>query len=154
MIPLLMFVVLAVVFLAALGRNGLAFFERHYAWPVIVKKYLDMLQQLASEKPVSTMAALPGWLGRRRRTLPPADSIVKQLPAGPYKAKPAAAPSAAQRPAAPSHAAGHALSFIRTVTVGPGIAPGLLTPACSRPGARGLMRPQPPSPPVGNSTPP
>ncbi|HET9704218.1 MAG TPA: glycosyltransferase [Vicinamibacterales bacterium] len=86
---------------AALGRNGLAFFERHYAWPVIVKKYLDMLQQLASEKPVSTMAALPGWLGRRRRTLPPADSIVKQLPAGPYKAKPAAAPSAAQRPAAP-----------------------------------------------------
>ena len=86
---------------AALGRNGLAFFERHYAWPVIVKKYLDMLQQLASEKPASTMEALPGWLGRRRRALPPADSIVKQLPAGPYKAKPGAAPSASQRPAAP-----------------------------------------------------
>ena len=86
---------------SALGRNGRLFFERHYAWPVIVKKYLDMLQQLASEKPASTMEALPGWLGRRRRALPPADSIVKQLPAGPYRAKPAAAPSTSHRPAAP-----------------------------------------------------
>ena len=34
---------------AALGRNGRAFFERHYAWPVIEKKYVDMLQQLSKE---------------------------------------------------------------------------------------------------------
>jgi len=33
-----------------------------------------------------------------------------------------------------------ALSFIRTVTVGPGIQPGLLTPARGVPGARGLVR--------------
>jgi len=70
---------------AALGRNGRAFFERHYAWPVIEKKYVDMLEQLAKEAPSRTMEPLPGWFGRRRRTLPAADSVVKQLPAGPYK---------------------------------------------------------------------
>jgi glycosyltransferase involved in cell wall biosynthesis len=87
---------------AALGRNGRSFFERHYAWPVLVKKYLDMLQQLAREKPAAAMEPMPGWLGRRRRrALPPAESIVKQLPAGPYKAKPSAIthqPSTASRP--------------------------------------------------------
>jgi glycosyltransferase involved in cell wall biosynthesis len=61
---------------AALGRNGRTFFERHYAWPVLVGKYLDMLQQLVREKPASTMEPLPGWLGRRRRELPPGDSVV------------------------------------------------------------------------------
>jgi hypothetical protein len=31
---------------AILGRNGLEFFKRHYAWTVIERKYLDMFQQL------------------------------------------------------------------------------------------------------------
>ena len=70
---------------AALGRNGRAFFERHYAWPVIEKKYVDMLEQLSKETPVRAMEPLPGWFARRRRSLPPADSVVKQLPAGPYR---------------------------------------------------------------------
>jgi hypothetical protein len=70
---------------AALGRNGRAFFERNYAWPVIEKKYVDMLQQLSGETPSRTMEPMPGWFSRRRRSLPAADSIVKQLPAGPYK---------------------------------------------------------------------
>ena len=83
----------------ALGRNGRLFFERHYAWPVIVKKYLDMLQQLSREKPAPTMEPMPGWLARRRRALPPADSTVRQLPTGPYRAKPVAPPSAPHRPA-------------------------------------------------------
>ena len=65
---------------AALGRNGRAFFERHYSWPVVVKKYLDMLERLSKETPSHTMEPMPGWFARRRRTLPPADSIVKQLP--------------------------------------------------------------------------
>src|SRR5262245_31469367 len=49
-----------------------------------------------------------------------------------------------------------ALSFIRTVTVGPGIAPDLLTPPLKRvAGARGLGRRDcTPLPPVGSSTPP
>ena len=74
---------------AALGRNGRAFFERHYAWPVGIKKYTDMLQQLSREKTSRTMEPLPNWFTRRRRTQPAADSVVKQLPTGPYKSKPA-----------------------------------------------------------------
>ena len=78
---------------AALGRNGRAFFERHYSWPVIEKKYVDMLEQLSKETPSRSMEAMPGWFARRRRTLPPADSVVKQLPAGPYRE-----PAAGSRP--------------------------------------------------------
>jgi hypothetical protein len=70
---------------AALGRNGRAFFDRHYAWPVIEKKYVDMLQQLSKEAAPRTMEPAPGWLARRRRSQPPADDVVKQLPAGPYR---------------------------------------------------------------------
>ncbi|MDP2053957.1 MAG: glycosyltransferase [Acidobacteriota bacterium] len=69
----------------ALGRNGRAFFERNYAWPVIEKKYVEMLEQLSKETPSRTMEPMPGWFSRRRRTLPPADSIVKQLPTGAYR---------------------------------------------------------------------
>lgn len=70
---------------AALGRNGRAFFERHYAWPVIEKKYVDMLQQLSGEQVTRTMEPMPGWFARRRRLQPPANDVVKQLPAGPYR---------------------------------------------------------------------
>ena len=82
---------------AALGRNGRAFFERHYAWPVIEKKYVDMLEQLSKESSPRTMEASPGWFTRRRRSQPPAEDVVKNLPAGPYRE---AKPSAAQ-PSAP-----------------------------------------------------
>jgi glycosyltransferase involved in cell wall biosynthesis len=70
---------------AALGRNGRAFFERHYSWPVVIKKYTDMLQQLSREKPARTMEPLPNWFARRRRTQPPAATVVQQLPTGPYR---------------------------------------------------------------------
>ena len=70
---------------AQLGRNGRTFFERNYAWPVVVKKYTDMLAQLKAEIPTRTMEPLPGWFGKRRRVLPPADEVVKGLPKGPYK---------------------------------------------------------------------
>ncbi len=72
---------------AALGRNGRAFFERHYAWPVIEKKYVDMLEQLSKESPSRAMAPMAGWFARRRRSLLPANDLVKQLPAGPYRAQ-------------------------------------------------------------------
>ena len=85
---------------AALGRNGRAFFEKHYAWPVIEKKYVDMLQQLSKETSPRTMESMPGWFGRRRRTQQPADSIVKELPSGAYREKRAVE---VQRPAAISH---------------------------------------------------
>jgi glycosyltransferase involved in cell wall biosynthesis len=73
---------------AALGRNGRTFFERHYAWPVIVKKYVDMLQQLSKSPAKNAMEPMAGWWSRRRANLPPADAIVKQLPVGPYRGAP------------------------------------------------------------------
>jgi glycosyltransferase involved in cell wall biosynthesis len=88
---------------AALGRNGRAFFEKNYSWPVIEKKYVDMLQQLSSGSTGRAMEPMPGWFGRRRRTQPPADAIVKQLPAGAYRETPTVtAPArAGTRPSAP-----------------------------------------------------
>ncbi|MGH9204348.1 MAG: glycosyltransferase family 4 protein, partial [Vicinamibacterales bacterium] len=47
---------------AALGRNGRAFFERHYSWPVIEKKYLDMLERLSKEPATPRMDRLAGRL--------------------------------------------------------------------------------------------
>jgi glycosyltransferase involved in cell wall biosynthesis len=69
---------------AALGRNGRAYYERHYAWSVIEQKYLDMFSQLEADGgPVPRMPPLPGWFRRRRRTLPAAAEIVDRLPRGP-----------------------------------------------------------------------
>ena len=49
---------------AALGRNGRAFFEKNYAWPVIEKKYVDMLQQLSNE-PATSDDGADAWLVRQ-----------------------------------------------------------------------------------------
>lgn len=67
----------------ALGRNGRDYFTRHYGWPVIERKYLEMFERLASEPSSHAMAPLPGWLARRRRTLPPASEVLADVPAGP-----------------------------------------------------------------------
>jgi glycosyltransferase involved in cell wall biosynthesis len=74
----------------ALGENGRAYFGRHYAWPVVERKYLDMLDRLRHE-PADQAAArstawpLPAWRERRPRTLPPASQVVDQLPKGPSR---------------------------------------------------------------------
>ena len=68
---------------AALGRNGRDYFARHYSWPIIERKYLDMLDRLSKEAPATAMEPLPGWFARRRNDLPPANDVVKQLPQGP-----------------------------------------------------------------------
>jgi glycosyltransferase involved in cell wall biosynthesis len=69
----------------ALGRNGRAFFARHYAWPVIERKYQDMFARLNKDARVDRrpMEPLPGWWVRRRRNIPPAADIVRDLPSGP-----------------------------------------------------------------------
>ena len=67
----------------ALGTNGRAYYERHYTWPVIERKYLDMFERLTADRPPHAMEPLPGWFTRRRRTLPPARAIVEALPSGP-----------------------------------------------------------------------
>ena len=69
---------------ARLGENGRAFFRRHYAWPVIEQKYFEMFARLDRETTRSTaVEPLPGWLARRRRSLPPAQDLLAGLPAGP-----------------------------------------------------------------------
>lgn len=83
---------------AALGRNGRNFFERHYSWPIIEKKYVDMLEQLSQEAPAPRMEPVPGWFTRRRASLPPGDSIVGQLPTGPHKEPPAVSRQPSERP--------------------------------------------------------
>jgi glycosyltransferase involved in cell wall biosynthesis len=71
---------------AHLGRNGRAYFKRHYAWPVIERKYLDMFQQLKKEGPSPggnrRLEPLPGWLARRENTLPPGREVLDRIPAG------------------------------------------------------------------------
>jgi glycosyltransferase involved in cell wall biosynthesis len=79
---------------AALGANGLTFFDQHYAWPVIEQKYLDMLQQLSGdnargrdvrERSVRLQPDLkePGFFAKRKRILPPANDVLASLPFGP-----------------------------------------------------------------------
>jgi len=68
---------------ASLGRNGRQFFREHYDWPVIERKYLDMLDRLTKEPAAGSVEPLPGWLARRRRNLPPAEEVVARLPTGP-----------------------------------------------------------------------
>jgi glycosyltransferase involved in cell wall biosynthesis len=71
----------------ALGVNGRGFYRRHYAWPVIEQKYLEMLEALRAEDHAGAQSRavepLLGWLARRRRVLPPAKDMLAQLPAGP-----------------------------------------------------------------------
>lgn len=67
---------------AILGGNGREFFRRHYTWPVIERKYLEMFDRLKRE-PAPGMAPLPGWFARRRRTVRPAREIVDAAPVGP-----------------------------------------------------------------------
>jgi glycosyltransferase involved in cell wall biosynthesis len=65
-----------------LGRNGRDFFRRHYAWPVIERKYLDMFERLGRE-PAPVMEPLPGFFAGRRRHCRPADAVLADVPRGP-----------------------------------------------------------------------
>jgi glycosyltransferase involved in cell wall biosynthesis len=67
---------------ARLGGNGRDYFTRHYSWPVIERKYLDMLRQLDSAAAPRAIEPLPGWLARRRRECPAAKTVLERLPAG------------------------------------------------------------------------
>jgi len=67
---------------ARLGRNGREYFNAHYSWSVIERKYLEMLDRLRQERPTRTVEPLPGWLGRRKKDLPPAAAVLAAIPAG------------------------------------------------------------------------
>jgi glycosyltransferase involved in cell wall biosynthesis len=68
---------------AILGRQGREYFRRHYTWPVIERKYLDMFDRLKREPASPPVEPWPGWWARRQRALPPARHRVDQVPAGP-----------------------------------------------------------------------
>jgi len=65
-----------------LGRNGREFFRRHYTWPVIERKYLDMLDRLKRE-PVPALEPLPGFFAQRRKTERPGRNVVSAIRTGP-----------------------------------------------------------------------
>jgi glycosyltransferase involved in cell wall biosynthesis len=66
-----------------LGRNGRAFFARHYSWPVIERAYLDMFDELRQTPATQVMERLPGFFARRAQHAPPAVAVVEALPKGP-----------------------------------------------------------------------
>jgi glycosyltransferase involved in cell wall biosynthesis len=66
-----------------LGRNGRAFFARHYSWPVIERAYLDMFDELRQTPATQAMEPLPGFFARRARQMSPAAAVVEALPKGP-----------------------------------------------------------------------
>ena len=70
---------------SALGGNGRAYFDAHYTWPVIERKYLDMLDRLEREDAgeAKRPEPLPGWFDRRRHDVPPGRQEVDRLPTGP-----------------------------------------------------------------------
>ncbi len=76
----------------ALGANGRAYFARHYAWPVIEGKYLEMLERLSRE-PAAEVAArsspwpLPGRRERRIRSIPPSADVLARVPDGPSQSE-------------------------------------------------------------------
>ena len=67
---------------AALGENGRAYFQRHYTWPVIERKYTTMLERLSRESGHRGIEPLPGWWTRRRRVIEAAEAVVARLPKG------------------------------------------------------------------------
>ena len=80
---------------AALGTNGRQYFQQHYSWPVIERKYTDMLDRLRREPATNVMEPLPGWWARRRRVLEPGQEVVARLPKGAATDIAAAAPDPA-----------------------------------------------------------
>ncbi len=67
---------------AGLGRSGRQFYREHYDWPVIERKYLDMLDRVSRETVPRTIEPIPGWFARRQVVCPPAEDVLATVPAG------------------------------------------------------------------------
>lgn len=78
---------------ARLGMNGRDYFAKHYAWPVIEQKYLDMFERLGrSGGNVPAMEPLPNWWARRRADRLPAAQLLHEIPTGPARTDVTTAP--------------------------------------------------------------
>jgi glycosyltransferase involved in cell wall biosynthesis len=82
---------------ARLGMNGRDYFAKHYAWPVIERKYLDMFERLQASGQGSAMEPLPGWWARRRADCSPAAERLRAIPTGPAAAASEASPAVERR---------------------------------------------------------
>ncbi len=68
---------------ATLGRNGRQFFREHYDWPVIERKYLDMLERLSKEPPADPHRAAARLVRSPTAGLLPALQVVAGAADGP-----------------------------------------------------------------------
>jgi glycosyltransferase involved in cell wall biosynthesis len=66
-----------------LGRNGRQYYRDQYDWPVIERKYLDMIERLSKSDVRTAVDPIPGWFGRRTIDCPPGSQVVAALPSGP-----------------------------------------------------------------------
>jgi glycosyltransferase involved in cell wall biosynthesis len=84
-----------------LGRNGRLFFRENYDWPIIERKYLDMLNRLSTQDSSSGMAPLPGWFSRREPNCAAGIERLAQIPQGPSLTVDRAPSSPIQAPPTP-----------------------------------------------------
>lgn len=70
----------------SLGKNGRQYYRDYYDWPVIERKYLDMLQQLSTTPASGFIAPLPGWLDRRKANCVAGAVALSAAPGGPSSA--------------------------------------------------------------------
>jgi hypothetical protein len=68
---------------ASLGKNGRQYYRDHYDWPVIERKYLEMIDRLSKTAPSTTIDPIPGWFERQKVQCPPGSQVVAALPSGP-----------------------------------------------------------------------
>ena len=67
----------------SLGKNGRQYYRDYYDWPVIEKKYLDMIDRLSKSSPLRPADPRPGWFGRQRVECRAGAEVVAAVPAGP-----------------------------------------------------------------------
>jgi glycosyltransferase involved in cell wall biosynthesis len=127
---------------AALGENGRQYFQRHYSWPVIERKYTDMLDRLTREPSNRVLEPMPGWWTRRRRVIEAADLVVSRLPKGAATEVPSERLSA--RVAIDDSRSASGESIRRSpVADSPSRRPGRDRQPAARPSGRASERPQP-----------
>ncbi len=65
-----------------LGQSGREYYKRHYSWPVVERRYLEVFERLKREPPGAPIAPLPGFFRRRQPVEPPGRQIMNAAPAG------------------------------------------------------------------------